>query len=174
MKKIIKSTIWVLVLTGIIYSGLEFKKMYDSIQETYDKVGVLKDLSLEDLNQQPVVVMAKSDRKKIIVKYSTGCAHCNKEIEVLKSLKDKLQYFDVYMLSYNSIKTINQFVKEHDLENDETFNFYHDKGTELSFFNNQILPAIYIYDGLGELEYFHEGYQKKKDLERIIEEAIEE
>lgn len=174
MKKIIKSLVWILVLTGVVYAGLELKKMYEVINETYDKVGVLKDLELEDLDGNPFVLMAKSNKKKLIVKYSTGCLHCNKEIEVLKSVKEKLSDFDVYMLSYNSIKTINQFVKEHELEGDETFQFYHDKGTQLSFFNNQILPALYIYDGLGELKYFHEGLQKKKDLERVLEEAIEE
>lgn len=168
-KKINKLMLIVLLLVGFVYSGYYLIETYQNIQSVYSEIGTLKDLKLETLEREEYILKSKSDKKRFLVKFSTGCEHCNQEMIQLKELRDILLNYEVYMLSYNSIETIKQFKIEHEVESNSLFHFYHDKGTELAFFQNKIIPAIYIYNEEGELEYFNEGVIEAKALRNILE-----
>ena len=90
-------------------------------------------------------------------------------MEELKKLRKDLANYELVMMSYNDLKSIRQFIKRHDLESDSMFTFYHDSGTETEFFQNRILPALYIYKENASLAFFHEGKLDAGDLKDVLQ-----
>lgn len=169
MKKIVLNILIALLIGGIGFFTVDLYKEYQIRTERWDKISVLKSMDLEDVNGRPIHFDSLSNKNRLIVKFSTGCKHCNEEVEELKKLRNDLANYELVMMSYNDLKSIRQFIKRHDLESDSMFTFYHDSGTETEFFQNRILPALYIYKENASLAFFHEGKLDAGDLKDVLQ-----
>ena len=168
MKNIIINILIALLIGGIGFFAIDMFIQSQEKAEKWNKIAILNSMELEALDGKQVHFDSVSAKKRLIMKFSTGCKHCNEEVEELKKLREELASYELVMMSYNDLKSMRQFVKRHNLGADSMFTFYHDNSTETAFFENTILPALYIYEENASLVFFHEGKMKAEDLKDAL------
>jgi len=144
LKRILIVTIGILIISMVLMVIVKFHQENKLMQ----KIKVLPTFAFKSTNNHLITPDSiSSDKKTIIVFYSSECFHCYNTFDQIVNIVPEISSVQILMVSSDSLKTINGFREKFDLDSGMPIKFYRCSEIELNkLFGPYDYPTLYCYD----------------------------
>lgn len=105
----------------------------------------------------------------IIIFFEPDCYYCHVETDAMIERIDELAGINIYMITTNELKTIEEFTAQYNLDDYQHIltgqvcmqSFYKSYGA-------RAVPSLFIYDKTGKLLYNNSGYTPVSDILEVL------
>ncbi len=166
MNKKIRTVLFVLILLGfgtLVYGIFTIKNQKEALAQ---KLQSIPHFTLPTVTGNVVSEKTLLGKKSILIYYAINCSFCEAEATQIGKNLDKLQSYNIVMISENEEAEVRKFREDYNLYGSHIFLV---KDVDKTFYNTYGIkgtPTIFLYDELGQFIYKFNG---SVHIDKILE-----
>lgn len=161
-KKVFYGLLAIAILVLILFGFKFYKK-----QIYKDSIATISNFELSDyaLNSE----FHDSGSVNCLIIFNTECSFCLDEIEDIVDNIEHFEHVNFYLISDQSLETLNDYNEDSEFLGLENFTILHDKDRELlKFFDFPVSPSTFVYSKNGNLITYKNGFVPMHVLREMI------
>lgn len=164
-KDAVKLILGVIIIGFIILIAATAAQLIDR-EKALDRITQWPDINVQTIEGEKFATSKLASDDPILFNYfSTECIFCQAEIEDMANHKELQESATLVLISDELPDVINQFRRNHGLDENPNFLFLVDSGRQVKdFYRIRSVPATYLYNHDGELVEFFRGQIKAETL----------